>query len=780
MTETTAPARQRLNFVPGREDLVDAGFLSALSVLALIGFRSTYAGLNYLLVGIAGLVIGIVIAHVANVLKQPLIVMAVMAVAVFFLLGGALAMRAQTAAGILPTPGSVQGLASVSVHGWKELLTTLPPVDSSGPLLAIPYILGLLGGVIGFTLARRLRSTGAPLFAPAAMLAAVILLGTAKPAAQLLQGAVFGVVALGWAAVRGLRLRPPVQNGVGRRTRWVTAGALIGVTVVAAALVGPILPGGGTKRVVLRSYVTPPFDISAFPSPLVGYRKYPKAAKSPNSLWDQTLFTVEGLPAGDYVRMATLDDYNGSVWGATSGTMAAGVGQPQDAFARVGSTINTSATGTPITLKVTVGAAYASSPDLNAWIPAAGTATSVSFSGPNAGSHAGQFRYNLATSEGILPDRLKDGDVYTVHAVTGPTDQASAALDSTAQPFGPPTLSSSAYSFTSAQANKWSAGTAGTIPQLIAVAKYLVDHGAYSDGGEGETQYLPGHSLFRLSTDFLNDKQPVGDDEQYAAAFALLANQLGVPARVVLGAEPEADGTVQGQDVHTWVEVHLSDGSWLSVPRSVFMPPVTQKPDAPLPDTIQTADAAVVPPPNPLRPPSALDLSTQDASSANHASANKHSGSGWEIPAFVVTIAKWTLPPILIVSAFCALVIGLKARRRNRRRTLGPATARVSHGWLEIVDHAADLGTVVPSGQTRREEATALDAYEVTALASDADATVFGPGDPPEAQVDDYWRRVDELRAAMSQGVGRFQRWRAALSLRSFRPRPSAHPAAFK
>ena len=36
--------------------------------------------------------------------------------------------------------------------------------------------------------------------------------------------------------------------------------------------------------------------------------------------------------------------------------------------------------------------------------------------------------------------------------------------------------------------------------------------------------------------DFLLAPRPVGDDEQYAAAMALLANRVGVPARVVVGA----------------------------------------------------------------------------------------------------------------------------------------------------------------------------------------------------------------------------------------------------
>ena len=46
----------------------------------------------------------------------------------------------------------------------------------------------------------------------------------------------------------------------------------------------------------------------------------------------------------------------------------------------------------------------------------------------------------------------------------------------------------------------------------------------------------PATTLQRLSDEFVNDQQMVGNDEQYAAVMALLANEVGVPARVVLGA----------------------------------------------------------------------------------------------------------------------------------------------------------------------------------------------------------------------------------------------------
>ena len=70
-------------------------------------------------------------------------------------------------------------------------------------------------------------------------------------------------------------------------------------------------------------------------SPLVGFRKYERNLKG------KTLFTVTGVPAGQRLRFGVLDDYDGSVWTATSGTVDDGPDQPQNAFQRVGGRIPT-------------------------------------------------------------------------------------------------------------------------------------------------------------------------------------------------------------------------------------------------------------------------------------------------------------------------------------------------------------------------------------------------------------------------------------------------------
>jgi hypothetical protein len=326
-----------------------------------------------------------------------------------------------------------------------------------------------------------------------------------------------------------------------------------------------------------------------------------------------------------------------------------------------------------------------------------------------------------------------------------------------------------ARAFVSSRAQKW-AGEATTLAErLRAAAGYLREHGAYSDGGPGETEYLPGHSLGRL-TAFFNAPRPVGDDEQYAAAFALVANDLGMPARVVLGATPKADGVVRGRDVHAWVELHIADGRWVPVPHTEFMPDTSKKPDKQPPQEIENTDASIVPPPNTSHPPSTLDdLAQSDPSTNRVATTPEPGGSG--LPAFVGVLVRWVGLPLLALGMICGAIVGAKSLRRTRRRTRGHPAARIAAGWRELVDNVRDLGTTVPGAGTRGEQARSVPDQRVAGLAAAADQVVFGAAEPGTAEAEEFWQAVARLRAQLGKEVGRWRRFRAAVSLRSIRVR---------
>lgn len=761
-----ATASRRVRLAPTRDDVIDAAALAILTTLALIGFRTTYSGWDYLIAGVCGLVLGLLIAHVASVLRQPLIAIAAMTLAAFFLLGGAIALRSTAIAGVLPTGASVHGLANVSVHGWKDLLTTLPPIDAGSPLLVLPYILGLLAGVGGLCLARRTRPSFAPVAAPLAVLIAIILLGTQTPAASVLQGAVFGAFALGWVSQRAQRQRPAVQNGAGRAARLVTAGVLLAAAGGGATLIGPHLPGVSSHpRTVLRSYVQPPINIDQYPSPLAGYRSY---AEQKSTL----LFTISpGLPKNTPVRIATLDAYNGTVWSATN--QAPLPGQVPDDFQRVGQTIDNPTAGTQVSFTVHIPASGYS----NVWLPDAGAVSGITFHGPDAKAHAHYFRYNLATDTGLVPDRLTANDSYTITTTlpddTLPTNTIAASAN--------PTIAAEA-NFLQGEATSLAGSTVDPLARVEAIATQLHTKGFYSDGlVPNEKQYVPGHYEARL-LQFLKSTQIVGDDEQYAAAFALMANAVGVPTRVVLGAIPELNGEIRGSDVRAWVEVQVSDGTWRTISSNAFMPLRTKKPTMTPPVQQQIARGQVVPPPMSTRPHTGLDsANAADSTSSKGSHLNKTArarGSQFHLPAWLVATSTWAGPPTIVILLLFATIIALKALRRRRRRSRGSPATKFARGWHEIVDYARDLGTAMPGGCTRREQGTLLDHHGVAPLARTADRHIFGVADPREQDATLFWKDVDAARNQMRSGVGRWRRIRAALSVASLRRPPTSTAGA--
>jgi hypothetical protein len=361
------------------------------------------------------------------------------------------------------------------------------------------------------------------------------------------------------------------------------------------------------------------------------------------------------------------------------------------------------------------------------------------------------------------------------------------------QPFARPALTNNAQALLTNLVATWVGDAPDLHARLDAVAKYLRDNGAYTNGGPNEEQYLPGHSIGRL-TSFLQGPQPAGDDEQFAAAFALVANHLGVPARVVFGARPDAAGVVRGSAVHAWVELHIADRGWVPIPESTFMPDITKRPDQQPPEQFQDEKASAVPPPNAIRlPTTPTDTSRNDAPPIP-AGEDSIWVVIWE---WLRPVLSYGGPPLLLVGGYLSVVLGLKRRRRRRRRDDPELANRYDGAWQELLDLVRDLAAVVPSlrglrfnrGLTRQRQARLLDGKDMVrrdalprellaggrdgvflGLAREADRVVFGEGGPSDDDVTRFWDRVDAVRAELLNGLSHRQRLVARLNPRSLRP----------
>ncbi|MGI8645757.1 MAG: transglutaminase-like domain-containing protein [Nocardioides sp.] len=754
------PLTERRPWWPTGHQLLDAGFLVALCTAALLGLASTYTGSGFAVVGVVGVLVGLLIVHVTAALRWPFVAPVLLTVAALYLLGGALCLRADEA--VAPTPRTFGLLTDQLLFGWKDLLTTLPPVDGAGPLLVLPWVLSLAAGTLGALLTRVgsgpvwLRAL-LPLAAPLSLLAGVILLGVRAPYSLWLQGAVFAGLGLTWLVLRAHRVAP-VIGGSGRVTRLVTGAALLGLAGIAAQPVGTWAAGGDETdrgRVVLRTYVEPPFDVGQYPSPLSSFRRYvempePDAA----NLYDRVLFTTEGAPVGTRVRIATLDDYDGVVWGASNNAFP---GTADDTFQRVGPTLDNPTEGRSVDVRVTLGEGYS-----GVWLPTVGALQSVSFQ-THQDLFTDSFRYNLSSATGVVPPGLGADDQYTFTSVI-PPDEVTAR----SEPSGQVGTAAEAARFLDAPAAKWTEGVTAPMERVFAIADYLRKQGKYSDGVIArEKIYRPGHFVSRLDAEFVNAEIMVGNDEQYAAVMALMANKVGVPARVVFGAVVPEGGVVKGADVAAWVELRVDDGSWRVLPTETFMD--TDRPADQQTQTEEQLSGLAIPPPAQVPPPSTIDEQTDAEITARKVQRDQDekvaaSGSAW-----LRAVLVYAGGPLLALLLALGAILYAKWLRRSRRRSAPQMSGRIAGAWRELVDHARDLGQQVPvSGLTRREQSALVASIGAPGLARRADAQVFGPEQPAASAAARYWREVDDERRTLSAGVSRRRRLLGALSLRTF------------
>lgn len=752
------PSSSRLSLpgMPAREVLVDLAFSLVLVTIALVGFRTGFIGWEWILAATVGVVLGTVVAHVAVTRSWPLLATALVLVALHFVLGGPVAVRGDLIGGVVPSLQTLTDLAVTPVTGWKEWLTLLPPVDARGPLVALPWVTGLLGAAATYGVARRFRSVGGAAVAPLVLLVGTIALGTQQPAARLVQGVLFALVLILWLVARAARTRASLQNGAGRRARAVTGVGLLTVAALAGTFLGQVLPGAGSSeaRTVVRDQLTPPYDVAQFMSPLSGFRRYTE----PNSaeLYDAEILRVTGLPAGTPIRFATLDSYDGLVWGAAD---RATDGTP---FQQVGSRIAPRVTGRSVTATVTV-------PEggyQGAWLPLAGSTTGVRFDGPRGDDLADALWLNTATETAVVPALVQPGDTYSFQAILA--DDYSTTLPKDLKVESGAQVAEDT-SFLDAKLDAWSGRAGSPWEKFVAVARTMTSDGAYTDGGTAnsyEKVYLPGHGLSRLSR-FVGSTQLAGNDEQYAATLALVGNRLGIPTRVVMGAVPESGSVIKGKDVHAWVEVQVDDGTWHALLPSTFLPDRNKKPNEQQLKSEEQKVGAQVPPPAGVNPPSVLQGpdQAQNATDIKKKKRNPLDIGSWPLWLRILVLGL-VLPALLLLGAY-ALIRWLKARRRRRHATTGALASRPAWVWRDLVSDARSLGVAVPRGATRLEQARSFPA-DVAAepIAVGANAAVFGPGEPGAEVATALLDEADAVRSELRGTVSPWRRIRSDVDVR--------------
>ncbi len=486
-------------------------------------------------------------------------------------------------------------------------------------------------------------------------------------------------------------------------------------------LAAPLLPGtnADARREVVRTALVPPLDVSQFPSPLPGFRRYTE----PNTaaLYDKVVLKVTGLPAGALVRFATLDDYDGLVWGAADRSSE---GVP---FQQVGSRIAPRGGGTPVDVTVeVVDGGYS-----GYWLPTVGTPTRIEFDGPRSEELASELWLNTDTDTAVVPRRLLGGERYTMSALLPPAPAADLPKDLDVASGG---SSSQDLDLLDARLDSWTSRAEGSWAKLRAVAGQMRTEGTYTDGGTPnsfEKVYLPGHATARLSR-FVNSTKLAGNDEQYAATLALAGQRLGIPSRVVMGAEPEPSGEVRGRDVHAWVEVRLDDGSWFPLRASTFVPSRDKTPSEQQLKSEEQKVGAQVPPAGRRQPAVAAPGARPGAERHRHRQAQEvtvrrrapgRGGSRCSCSACCCRCCS--------LAGYLLLVRWLKARRRLRHASPGRCRPGRPGSGATWSAEARSLGVRVPRRATRREQAVVVDTALAVAHGSRGAGWVVTSRHPP-------------------------------------------------
>lgn len=696
--------------------------IAALTGISLLGWQSTFAGVGFWLTAVIATVVAMLVAITVVAVRGGLEV-AVLALMLGYYLASGFVVNG---IGLLGEGSEAFG---VGVRGsrdaWELLLGTHPPVDAEGAVLLAPFLLCWASAGIATALAVRSVRPAVPLIPSLLLFGVVLLLAQPEPVAVLVQGVAFGGVALMWLRIRSLRVEAAEH---GRDPAWrarVAAGTVL--VLVGAGLTWLLVDDSpGEHRFVLREALEP-YHVEGVNTPLDRFRDFTPAWRgTKGNVARKKLLTVTDAPKGMRLRFATLEEYDGSHWRAANEMDPS---RTDDRYLRMSSSIDNPAKGK----KVSVGVSPTSVWTMP-WVPTAGAVQSLAFVEPVRSDAVDHLRYNPAASSAVMTDELEPGDVYsfTAHLPADrlrPSMEPSDLLDEDLY---------EAAAFLDKPVQAWSEGQPTPIQALFEVAKRLKEAGRYSDGAaRGEQGYRPGQTELRLGKEFILAVPSVGNDEQYAAAMALMANRLRIPARVVVGATVSPDGQVRGRDVEAWVEVRIADGSWRTLPTERFMshrpPPKKRPPNLPL-------RSFPKPRPPQQQPPQQQPPQQQPQDQERDQDAQPDSSGAW-----------WIWPLLLLLLLAVAAIPGFKLIRRRRRLSAKRVSLRFAGAWLELVDRARDLGVPVPPGSTRPAQARAVD-ETLTPLAQQADAEIFGANPPQPGAASGYWESVHtELKRVTSE-----------------------------
>lgn len=644
-------------------------------------------------------------------------------------------------------------LPSDLIDSWKALASTGLLIATSRSFLIPPIVVTALCSWAAVSVLLRRRAAilvALPLFtASAVALAYTVSLGDvgSRYVAAL-------VAVLGICLLAGGIHSPGGERFDAETPRLPIRQLVAGVAVVAglAAAAGgltSLLGGTGDDALDLRAELARPLDIFESATPLANV-KAGLVADVPNSVFT---ITLDGLSAEDEVTLlpvAALDRYDGSIWSTTAQFEPAGARLPvPEQVVSIGSGgIRQQVeldSGYPFRFLPRAGVVRELSGEGLAWDPRSGTVAGVAddLSGytaaidltappldplPDPGELPGSIRYAAERPE------TTEGQAEVLAEYAASVTSATESLEARLAQFEAD-LRSEGFGYNE---------EAPAGHSLAALTSYLrpepVDPGSDADAGST----VP---------------QRIGFSEQSASVFAVLAREMGLASRVVVGyrldepltaAAPEQ--TVDEGQIHAWPEVWFDGIGWVgfdptnssnrSDDLSARTPAVSSSgqgaSEGDLPDL---AEPVLLPPEEPVSERSAL----------------------W-----------WLLLIPVLPFLYALIVAAAKRLRRTRRRRATDADRQVIGSWREVRDRFTELGLPAPASSSALDLAEHLDVIDLRDLAAPVgelapviDDALYAPTPVSAARAGEAWALADAAISRARKQVGFKQRFRATLDPRT-------------
>jgi len=684
--------------------------------------------------------------------------------------------------GLIPGPGAIRSLNEIAVEAGRAMARySSPAPTTTGLLLVTTAGVGFVALVVD-TLAVTYRSAalaGVPLLALYAVPVTIV-----RPGVPWL---LFVLGAVGWLALMLTEGRDRLSGwgrSLGRREARVSvdtvsdaSGRPVGATALSGeplGIVGRRIGAAALGLAVIVPAILPTIGGSLFgqggtgSGPGKGSGHGTSVTVNPlvqiggdlNSLTDaEVLRYTTNDPQPEYLRMATLDTFDGKVWQPASLTAT---GLANDPMPRA--------------------------PGLSSDVPSTEVTTTISLT--KLSQTWAPVLYPTTGINGLDDDWAYDGATRNIFSVTGISSQGN-QYEVTSRHLQPTTEQLKFAGAAPADLKRRYTALPERFPESVALLAKTVTAGAATDFDKAlqlQAFFLDDKNGFRYNTrasaggdsplvDFLNNRQ--GFCQQFAGTFAAMARSLGLPTRVNVGftrGTLGSDGSylVTLRNAHAWPEVYFEGVGWVrfeptpgptGVATPAWAPPVGAGTNTPGGTSTGTGAS---------RGGSKNDQLTarENARAFGGAAVGSASAAG------AGRGVTWLVAGgVLVALALLLAPGGLRLLRRRRR--LHPhhdPRAAVDLAWAELADAGIDLGNPWSSARTPRRTAEWLSSADFSPEASAAvrrlaralERVRYAPADLPLG-VTEHSIAADAriVLAAMEQTASSRARWQARLLPRS-------------